>query len=324
MDDIRVCIVIAQFGKLTSNVDLWLKSIEWNSKIDFLVCSDLSRDLLPSNVRWIIKSFPEFKELVENKLKMTVRLDTPYECCDFKAAYGIVFEDYLEGYDYWGYCDMDMIFGDLSWFFKKYNLEIYDKFQSVGHLTLMRNTKENNERFKLPCNEGKGYLDAFNTKGSTHFCESEVNQIFDAYGFPFFKERVHADIAPQFRRMRLSIKSAHPQENYKHQTFYWQNGKIWRAFLRDNGTWRSVVTEELAYIHFQKRKMAEPAFDVKTTNGYYICPDHFEEKKTFGYPTLAEIERTNPYRHGLTDFFDYIRIQFGRLIDHFHKRKNGR
>lgn len=315
--DLKICIIIAQFGKLTSNVELWLKSCEWNSKIDFLVCSDIEMNHAPQNMRWIMKSFPDFKKLVEEKLGMRVQLDTPYECCDFKAVYGTIFEDYLQEYDYWGYCDMDMIFGDLSWFFKKYQLNLYDKFQSVGHLTLMRNTKENNERYKLSCNEGKGYQDAFITKGSTHFCESEINQIYNAYGFPFFNERVHADISPQYRRMKLSVKTHGKPDNHKHQAFYWQNGKVWRAYLRNNGTWRNVVVEEFAYIHFQKRKMAEPSFDVKTVNRYYICPDHFEEKKNIGYPTIGDIERINPYRLGVQDFIDYCKIQFSRAIRRF-------
>ncbi len=317
----KICVIIAQFGKLPSNVELWLKSCAWNRDVNFLVCSDLPMDHAPENVRWISKTFPEFRALVEEKLQMKVKLDTPYECCDFKAVYGTVFEDYLQGYDYWGYCDMDMIFGDLAWFFKKYNLEMYDKFQTVGHLTLMRNTPENNARYRLPCNPGKGYQDAFLAKGSTHFCESEINQIFDAYGFPLFHERIHADIAPQFRRMKLSVKSGNPQVNYKHQTFYWQNGKVWRAFLKNNGTWRSVVTEELAYIHFQKRKMAPPAFDVASTDRFYICRDHFEPKEKIGYPSIGDLERTNPYRHGLTDLADWLKIQCGRVTAHFRAKK---
>lgn len=310
----KICIVIAQFGKLTTNFDLWLKSCEWNKDIDFLVCSDIQIDHVPNNVRWVNKSFTDFKKLVEEKLQMKIRLETPYECCDFKAVYGIIFEDYLHGYDYWGYCDMDMIFGDLNFFFKKYRLDLYDKFQSVGHLTLMRNTKENNLRYKLPCNKGRGYLSAFTTKGSTHFCESEINQIFDAYGFPFFKERIHADIAPQYYRMKLSIKSRVKLENYKYQTFYWQNGKIWRAFLKNNGTWRSIVVDEFAYIHFQKRKMKKPSFDVDSVSGFYICSDHFEVKENLGYPSIKDIKRTNPYHFGLQDSFDYIKVQYGRIF----------
>lgn len=49
----------------------------------------------------------------------------------------------------------------------------------------MRNTLENNVRYKQPCTKGKGYQDAFVRKGSTHFCEGEINEIYRAYSFPF-------------------------------------------------------------------------------------------------------------------------------------------
>ena len=85
---ISVCIIIAYFGKLPSNVDIWLKSCAWNPKVDFLVCSDVEKSDLPPNVRWLNMPFPEFREMAQKKLKMEIQLDTPYECCDFKAEGG--------------------------------------------------------------------------------------------------------------------------------------------------------------------------------------------------------------------------------------------
>ena len=32
--------------------------------------------------------------------------------CDYKVAYGEMFQDYIKEYDFWGHCDMDMIFGE--------------------------------------------------------------------------------------------------------------------------------------------------------------------------------------------------------------------
>ena len=63
--------------------------------------------------------------------------------------YGEIFEDYLLGYDFWGMCDMDMIFGDLSRFITTDILEKHDKIYQLGHLTLYRNNKEVNGRFRL-------------------------------------------------------------------------------------------------------------------------------------------------------------------------------
>ena len=188
---------------------------------------------------------------------------------------------------------MDMIFGDLASFFDRYCLYQYDRFLSWGHLSLMRNTPENNERYKLPCTDGKGYKDAFTASGSTHFDEGEINSIYLAYGFPFFQPRLCADISALSKRMRL----AGYFKDHKYQAFFWQNGKVWCAYADRYTVSRSWVVEmkEFAYIHFQKRQMQPPAFEASETNCFYICSDHFENKKSIAPPTLQEIQRINPY-----------------------------
>ena len=301
----RICIITAQFGKLPCYINLWLKSCRWNPGIDFLVCSDIKVDEFPENVRWLYMGFSEFRTLAEEKLGMKVQLDTPYECCDLKTVYGVIFSEYLNGYDYWGYCDVDMVFGDLEWYFKKYDLNLYDKFLSFGHLTLIRNTKENNERYRLPCNAGRSYRDAFTSKGSMHFDEGEINQIYKMYGFPIFDQRIAADISPVFKRMRLGGDGI----NHCFQAFFWQNGKVWRAYQAKTKTWKGVVTEEFAYIHFQKRRMAIPGFDIDETNRFYICSDHFEVKEEIGYPTITKLKAVNPNPGRIVEGFELLRYR---------------
>ena len=35
---------------------------------------------------------------------------------EYKPAFGVVFEDFLTGYSHWGYCDLDMVIGNLPLF----------------------------------------------------------------------------------------------------------------------------------------------------------------------------------------------------------------
>lgn len=315
--EMKICLIIAQFGRLTSNFDLWLKSCEYNPEINFLVWSDISRENLPENVTWINKSFDEFKLLAREKLKLDIYLETPYDCCEFKTVYGIIFEDYLKDFEYWGYCDMDMIFGDLEYFFQKYDYRKYDKFLSKGHLTIYRNTEENNNRYMISGTPGKDYLSALTQEGITHFDEDEINTIYKINGFPFFGEEIFADICRDYNRMRLN--GLHT--DYKLQTFFWQNGKIFRAFYFHNavGTNRIINLEEFVYIHFSKRKMEAPQFDVKNTNAYYICPHGFKEKTHFGCPLKAEIKATNPYKGGLYEKTEWLKYALRRLNNKIEK-----
>ena len=61
-----------------------------------------------------------------------------------KPAYGAIFEDYLIGVDFWGHCDLDIVFGDIRSFITDEMLEEYDVITAkkeflAGHFTLYNN-----------------------------------------------------------------------------------------------------------------------------------------------------------------------------------------
>ena len=45
---------------------------------------------------------------------------------EYKPAFGVVFEDFLTGYSHWGYCDLDMVLGNLPFFIEAEELTNYD------------------------------------------------------------------------------------------------------------------------------------------------------------------------------------------------------
>ena len=118
----KIGIIGVYFGKLPNYFPLWLKSCEHNRTIDFLIFTDQEIQFYPNNVKVHKISLPEMKQLAIKALGLDVSLERPYKCCDFKPVYGLIFEDYLKHYDYWGHCDFDLIFGDLASFFEKYHL----------------------------------------------------------------------------------------------------------------------------------------------------------------------------------------------------------
>ena len=78
-------------------------------------------------------------------LETPFTLSRGYKLVDLKPAYGELFQDYLKEFDYWGYTDLDVIYGDLARFFSPETLSSYDILSpsdrlQVGHLTLLRNT----------------------------------------------------------------------------------------------------------------------------------------------------------------------------------------
>lgn len=72
---------------------------------------------------------------------------------DYRCALGLLYADYLEGYDYWGHMDFDMVFGEVSaWFpdeeIKK--VELWSNHHSYvnGCFSLYRNSTKVNCLFK--------------------------------------------------------------------------------------------------------------------------------------------------------------------------------
>jgi hypothetical protein len=102
----------------------------------------------------------------------------PYKLCDFKPTFGLVFAEYLRNYEFWGYCDADMLVGKFSHFFTHKNLEGYDLITASkgnpGYMTLYRNSEKTNTLFqkspdcKMVFKSDKNYR--FDEKGKGGIC----------------------------------------------------------------------------------------------------------------------------------------------------------
>lgn len=265
----KICIISVYLGKLPDTYPLWLKSVKWNKSIDFLFVTDIEIDEIPSNMIYVKMTLDEIKQLAEQELGMEITLLTPYKLCDYRPAYGLIFRKYLRGYDYWGHCDMDLMFGDLKSFFKKWHLYKYDKFLHKGHLALYRNTDKINSAYKLP-GSYFSYKKVFSSNDTFVFDENNrINSIFHHNRFPIFEKTIFANINPAYTRYKCcNLK------NYKKQLFYYDSGKIFRAFLGKHG---KVGYEEFIYIHLLQRKhgvVSQEIIDADrfafTENGYSL------------------------------------------------------
>lgn len=283
----EVCVVGVYFGKFPPYFNLWLKSCFKNPQIDFLIFTDNEyAGKALENVRFIRTSLSELKSLFEQKLNMRISLERPYKCCEFKPAYGMMFEKYLKEYNYWGHCDFDMLFGDLYGFLKKYNYEQYDKFLPLGHLCLYRNTEQVNCRFLLDGGTVT-YKEAFSSPITMYFDEEKgMHGIYKKHGFPYFEKRIFADISRLCRRFRLTKQDP----NYENQVFYWENGKVYRTYLEKDG----MHTEEFMYIHFSKRHFQKETFKAETAEAFFVGPEGFSLKQK-GIPTKEEIVKFNRF-----------------------------
>ena len=272
------------FGKLPEHFPMFLKSVEMNSTVDFLLITDCTVANAPSNFSVHTCSFEEMRDRLQDLFEFQIVLDRPYKLCDYKPVWGLAFREYLEGYDFWGYCDLDMIFGDIRAFLPDSILEKHDKIYKLGHLTYYRNTDENNSRYQL--DNWITYKEAFTTSEIVAFDEiAGMQNIYDKYGFFTYFSRDYADIT--YGKVRFTLSYFHvpeelvPTNNYDKQVFFWENGKVYRAYLKDG----QILRDEFNYIHFSKRKMS--------LNDVDACCDAFFITNKGLYPRIREITESD-------------------------------
>lgn len=258
------------FGKLPVNFNLWLESCSNNNEFKFIVFTDDIIELkIPKNVEIINMTFDEFKEMIQKKFDFIISIDSPYKLCDFKPCYGYIFSDMLGNCKYWGHCDMDLIFGDLSKYIPKND---YDKIGYLGHFCLYKNNDTINTMFMNTPEKTLSYIDILSNP--QHFGFDEIgkyciNNIFKLNALKIYNFSRHvADV--DCRREKMNI-------------IRYNDGKFIRdkrecAFTFENGIINSIDVynkkhlEEFAYVHFQKRKMKN---DVSNVSKFIIKYNSF-------------------------------------------------
>lgn len=266
----KLALISTYFGSFPSYFRLWLKSAEKNENIDFLIYSDCKYDTLPKNVKIIPTQFNDLKERIQSKFDFKIKLESPYKLCDYKPAYGYIFEDDIKDYLYWGHFDLDTILGRLEEFMPK---DIYEKIYSMGHLGIYRNTYENNRRFMQ--DGGMNYKTAFTTSNILVFDELDgIQKKYNLLNIPTYSPRCYADMTKRTHKFNLSAVGPTPAQtvyNYQNQVFYYENGCVYRAYLKEG----KIELQEFNYIHFSSRQMP---IHFENAENFYITPDGFFEK----------------------------------------------
>ena len=256
----NVVLILPYFGKFPEIFPLFLKTAEKNPNINFLIISDSEENInYPKNVIILSQTFSEFRKLMEKQLGQTIALEKPYKLCDYKPIYGYVLSEQIKQYDYWGYCDCDLIWGDLYSFIEPLMEKSYDKIFASGHLTLYRNTQENNELFRT-LDEGTLFSEMSKDNQIYWFDEdyqgkNNIHDLFLKSGKKVFAEdfsvNFNIDTNCFQRKMYSPENRTYIDIPYEKEQYYWDAGKIYQVKKREE----SIAITEYPYIHFQLRYM---------------------------------------------------------------------
>ena len=117
------------FGRWPSYLPLFLDSCRRNKEVDFLFlsdCGDAGTIESHSNCRYVHCSLLDVAARIRSSVGVQTEVVSPYKMCDLKPMYGELFHEHLTDYDFWGLCDIDLVFGCLRKFL--FELDQYDFF----------------------------------------------------------------------------------------------------------------------------------------------------------------------------------------------------
>lgn len=242
----KIALIVVYFGEFPWFFKYFLHSSLFNPSIDFFILTD--NDVLfdlPNNIKFIRYNMKQLNKDASESLCLNINISHGYKLCDFKPAYGIIFSKLLKGYDFWGYCDIDLIWGDIRGFITSDLLNRFDVISArhdylTGSFTLYRNNNLIKKIFK----QSKDYKKVYTS--DRNFCFDETNYAFKKFGDGIH----HSMIQTEIESMTHIVKRM--QENNALKVFFdllileglpgsitWGEGKL---------SYRK--TFELMYYHF--------------------------------------------------------------------------
>lgn len=304
--NMKVALILPYFGRFDSLFPLWLETCRWNKDFDWLVFTDDRREFdYPENVKVTYMEFAELREKIQKLYDFSIALDAPYRLCNFRPAYGEVFEEHLKDYDAWGFCDNDMLFGNLANMIPK-DLPTLYKVGGFGHLSLVPNTREIRNIYKY----ADAYKIAFSHSNLLFYDEDAWPYILKANGYEIQKLHI-ADFKPRLWQHEVLEEPGREWMNKAH-CFVWMEGTLWRYFEDKDG---SVQREEYAYVHFLKRPMKVDE-DIDVQKQMVIVPNRIfnMDSEEITVEFLREVSKP-----GI--FWDYWKNSF-RPKNFFERLKN--
>lgn len=304
----RIKLIVCYYGKFPEWMNVWLKSCELNSNIDFMIVTDIKLGELPSNVTILNISFNELKKHFSNVLGFEVSLETPYKLCDYKPVYGKAFQKELDGYEFWGCCDIDLIWGNISKFITNEILDKYDLIGKYGHLMIYRNNEKMNNLFMQKGGTFQ-YKTVFINDNNYSFDEmSGMDLIAHRKQVKQYKNLKVANASPLYSRFKIAGTVS------EKEFFVWKDGKV----LRISGE-KEVQIEEFAYLHFSGKKPKNNASkEYIEKSNVYLSAKSLENRLQEEF-TLKEVEEKNMFISEEIDKTEKRKINKRKIVSVLNK-----
>ena len=149
----RVRLVMPYFGPWPRVFPLFLDSCRRNPNLEWRLITDQALPPLPPNVRHVPMSQAEVLARIEDTVGIRpAPIVRRVKLCDFRPAFGVIFARELRDAEFWGYGDLDLIYGHTARFVTDARLDAHDVLSFRpdwihGPFTLLRNTPAVNQLY---------------------------------------------------------------------------------------------------------------------------------------------------------------------------------
>lgn len=290
----KIRIISCYFGELKPEFYLWLNSCGYNKFVDFLFVTDqkIDSNICPENVTIKQTTLNAIKKVADEIFKFNVELSTPYKLCDYKVAYGLIFQEELKQYDFWGYCDSDMVLGNIRKYITDEILNEYDKILPLGHLSIYRNTDEINRRF-MECPNIMDYHEVFSSPQIYQFDETPgIYTMYKKRNWRMLEYIPFLDIVSGYNQRLTKYVYAKRMygvqvQNHTQQIFCFARGEIIEKYRNKKN---KLCENGYIYIHSSKRHYQCPYNEIPKQ--YVFMPDKIcETDNVDGIDNLSDYSK---------------------------------
>lgn len=248
----RLLFLIPYFGSWPFWMPFFLQSCRYNPDVQWLFFTDCGVPSdAPENVHFRVMTFTDYCTFVSTRLGIPFQPSSPYKLCDLKPALGYVHADDLAGFDFWGFSDIDLVYGDLRAYFTGERLTRFDLLSTharrvSGHLCLLRNDTSMREAFML-CS---GWKEILSSNEHYAFDERSFSRLFLRFkNWPAPLQKVLNAFNPLWRRSAFEEAYSTPNGRVRWhdggfsfpQSWIWRCGRLYNDKDGD---------KQFPYVHF--------------------------------------------------------------------------
>lgn len=229
------------FGPWPDWMNFFVESCKWNPGVRWRIHTDCSEpENKADNISYVHVSFADYKALVRDRLDIAFDPPSPDKLSDVRPAFGFLHERDTEGFPFFGWGDLDVVYGDISRFYGPQQLANVDVVSThperlSGHFTVLRNIPSLRRAFEeIP--DYRGMLESPDQFGVE---ETQFHQVFRksrAFRRTSFVER-HSTV--------LSPRGWHDGTMNYPQRWFWRRGHLTNE--RDG-------SRDFLYLHFMRWK----------------------------------------------------------------------